>query len=226
MNLYLLDKTTLIHEIVKPGPGVVLLVLTSNVGEVCFLVDTWESFFEIIKKRRSIRKYRKEPVEEEKIQKMLEAARLAPSASNSQAWHFVVVRDKNKIEALSKAAPPGSRFIISWLSGAPVVFVLAMKSALTHAIAGVFGKVLHRLDAGIAGEHLVLAATALGLGTCWIGWFDEKTVRKITGLPAAYQVVAIIGCGYPDEDPAPRSRKNLADITSYEQFNAKNIHDE
>lgn len=189
-------------------------------------MDTWESFFELVRKRRSIRKYRREPVEEEKIERMLEAARLAPSANNSQAWHFIAIRDKKKIEALSRAAPAGSRFIISWLSGAPLVFVVAMKKALTHAIAGVFGNALLRLDAGIAGEHLVLAATALGLGTCWIGWFDDKTVRKITDLPATYQVVAIIGCGYPAEDPAPRPRKTLEDISSHERFNAKKTRHE
>lgn len=181
-----------------------------------------ENFFDVIENRRSIRRFQTREVEQEKVAKMLEAVRLAPSASNSQPWHVVVVRNKATIEALSKAAPAGSRFIISWMASANVVFVLALKRALTHVVAETFGNAIIRLDAGIAGEHLVLAAQAQGLGTCWIGWFNKKTVGKLVGLPDSYEVAAIIACGYPDENPSERPRKPIEEIASFERFRGKN----
>jgi nitroreductase len=108
------------------------------------------------------------------------------------------------------------------MASANVVFVLALKKALTHVVAETFGNTIIRLDAGIAGEHLVLAAQAEGLGTCWIGWFNKKTAGKLVGLPDSYEVVALIACGYPDENPAERPRKSLDEIASFEHFRGKN----
>ena len=184
-------------------------------------MDRYNGFFEIVSMRRSIRKYEDRPVEEEKITKILEAVRLAPSSSNSQPWHVVVVRNKETIQALSKAAPVGSRFVISWMAEAPLVFVLAVQRKLTHRVAGTFGHPNLWLDAGIAGEHLVLAAQALGLGTCWIGWFSEGKVRGLVGLPKTYEVIALIPCGYPAEEPEPRERKRLDEIFSVERFGTR-----
>ena len=181
-------------------------------------MDRWSAFFELVETRRSIRRFEDKEVEEEKIRKILEAFRLAPSSSNSQPWHVVVVRDKEVISALSKAAPLGSRFVISWMAGAPLVFVLTVRRKLTHRVAHVFGHSNLWLDAGIAGEHLILAAHALGLGTCWIGWFSERKVRKLVGLTKSHEVVALIPCGYPAEEPEPRPRKSLEEIFSVERF--------
>jgi len=184
-------------------------------------MDKWNSFFELVSTRRSIRKYADKPVEEEKVQMMLQALRLAPSSSNSQPWHVVAVRDKETIGALSRAAPIGSRKVISWLKGAPLVFVLTVQRKLTHRVSGTFGHNNLGLDAGIGGQHLVLAAHALGLGTCWIGWFNERKVRKLIGLPGSYQVVSLIPCGYPNHAPDPRGRKKLEEIYSVERFGTK-----
>jgi len=189
-------------------------------------MDRWSAFFELVETRRSIRRFEDKEVEEEKIRKMLESLRLAPSSSNSQPWHVVVVRDKEVISALSKAAPLGSRFVISWMSGAPLVFVLTVRRKLTHRVAHVFGHSNLWLDAGIAGEHLVLAAHALGLGTCWIGWFNEKKVRELVDIPRSYEVVALIPCGYPAEEPKPRPRKRLEEIYSIERFGTSDGMDE
>lgn len=181
-------------------------------------MNSWESFFDLVSNRRSVRRFQDKSVEEEKILKMLEALRLAPSSSNSQPWHVVVVRNKANIEALAHAAPIGSRFVISWMSKAPLVFVLLLERKLTHRIAGTFGHANLWLDAGIAGEHLVLAAQALGLGTCWIGWFDSRKVLKILNAPSSHQVAALIACGYPAEKPDARKRKNLSEIHTKEMF--------
>lgn len=181
-------------------------------------MDTWENYMELVSNRRSIRRFQDKPVEEEKVMKMLEAVRLAPSSSNSQPWHVVVVRDKQSIAALSEAAPVGSRFVISWMSGAPLVFALLLERKLSHRIAGAFGHSNLWLDAGIAGEHLVLAAQALGLGTCWVGWFDAAKVRKIMEIPARYEVAALIPCGYAAETPQARKRRQLSEIFSRERF--------
>jgi len=175
-------------------------------------------FFELIKKRRSIRKFADREVEPEKIRKILEAVRIAPSSSNSQPWHVTVVRDKKKIAALSRSAMPGSRFVISWMAGAPLVFVLCVRRKLTHRFSTPFGHQNLWLDAGIAGQHLVLAAQALGLGTCWIGWFTESRIRKLIEVAGNYRVVALIPCGYPDENPKVRPRKPLSDVYSLESF--------
>lgn len=180
----------------------------------------WEDYFELISTRRSIRKFLDKPVEPEKISRMLDAVRLSPSSSNSQPWHVVVVRDRHLIDNISKAAPVGSRFVISWLSGAPLVFVLTVSRRLTHRVAKTFGHSNLWLDAGIAGQQLVLAAQALGLGTCWIGWFDERRIQRLLDLPKSFTIVALLGCGYPAEKPIARSRKPLAEIYSLERFNS------
>lgn len=177
-----------------------------------------KDYFELVRSRRSIRRYKDKAVEPEKIKRILEAVRLAPSSSNSQPWHVVVVRDRVKITALSKAAPVGSRFVISWLVSAPLVFILVVHRKLTHRVAKGFGHFNLWLDAGIAGQHLVLAAHALGLGTCWIGWFSGKRIREMVKLPRNYEVAALIPCGYPDEQPAARQRKSLDEIYSVERF--------
>jgi nitroreductase len=184
-------------------------------------MDRWNGFFNLVGKRRSIRRFQDRQVEDEKVRKMLEALRLAPSSSNSQPWHVVVVKDKETIKALSEAAPAGSRFVISWMAEAPLVFVLAVQRRLTHVVAGTFGHSNLWLDAGIGGEHLVLAAQALGLGTCWIGWFSEKKVRELVGLPRSHEVAALIPCGYPAEEPEPRPRKTLDEISSLERFGTR-----
>jgi nitroreductase len=159
-------------------------------------------FKKVIEKRRSIRKYKNKPIPKETILEILEAARNAPSAAHRQPWHFIVVEDKNKIEKLAKQA---------WAADAPVMIVgLADQEASP-------GWCLN--DLGIAFEHLVLAATNLGLGTCWMGQSNrEELVRDILDIPEKYKVVALTPLGESDETPSPKERKSLEDIVSWEKY--------
>ncbi|MDY7040010.1 MAG: nitroreductase family protein [Chloroflexota bacterium] len=153
---------------------------------------------EAITTRRSVRKYSSRQVEDEKLEQILDAARLAPSWANRQCWRFVVVRDPQNISQLAR--PRGLVTQINrWLKDVPVIVVLCAdpgRSGTRH------NQPYYMLDAGIAGEHLVLAATALGLGTCWIGAFDEAAVKEILDIPAGIRVVTLIAVGYPAEEPA------------------------
>lgn len=140
--------------------------------------------FEAIKARRSVRSYTPEPVPDETLRRLLEAARLAPSAMNYQPWRFIVVRSQ---EARDRIARGGmfARFV----RGAPVVIVAC----------GDTGSRFHVHDTCIALEHLVLAATSEGLGSCWIGSFDEEELREMLGIPGRFSVVALVSIGFPEE---------------------------
>jgi nitroreductase len=154
---------------------------------------------EAIRIRRSIRKYRPEPIPVEKLETILKAARLAPSAGNRQPWCFVVVEDRERRKALAKAANDQT-----FLSDAGAIVVAISdpeKSARWH-----------EKDTMMALEHVVLAATALGYGTCWIGAFDEDAVKSLLKIPANMKVVALLPIGIPDEKPAPRRRRKLSEI--------------
>jgi nitroreductase len=168
--------------------------------------------FEAIEKRRSIRSYESTPVPEEKLEKILEAARLAPSASNVQPRHFIVVTDKERRDAL--AAGMFARF----LKQAPVVIVACgdeKKSPKWYPI-----------DVAIAVENMVLAATGEGLGTCWIGSFNENKVRDALRIPENLRVVVLLAVGYPSGKEGlgskvlrfVRKRKSLDEIVSIEEY--------
>ena len=156
-----------------------------------------------IRDRRSIRKYKPDPVPEKEIGYVLEAARLAPSWGNRQCWRYIVVTD----EALRKRITQRD-----WAAQAPVVIV----GCADPAKAGnKDGKPYYMLDMGISMEHLMLAATERGLGTCWIGGqFDEKTVKEALGVPENIRVVALTPLGYPDEAPPAKERKSMGETIS------------
>ena len=157
--------------------------------------------FEAIKKRRSIRIYQDKPVEEYKLNQLLEAARLAPSAKNRQNWTFIIVRDKQIREQLAHACNE-QKFV----GEAPVV------------IAGVADPILrwYRVDMGIAVEHIALEAMELELGTCWVGAFDEKEVSRILNVPNNLETVILITIGYPKVTPPQTPRKEMQDIVRYD----------
>lgn len=158
-----------------------------------------------IRVRRSIRKYKPEPIPEAKLETILEAGRLAPSAGNRQPWRFVVVQQRERMKALAKAANDQT-----FLGDAGAIVVAACdpeKSARWH-----------EKDTMIAVEHMVLAATALGYGTCWIGAFNEEEVKKLLKIPAEMKVVALLPIGVPDEKPAPRLRKKLSEVFFKEEW--------
>jgi len=170
-----------------------------------------EGLMNIIKKRRSVRAYLDKPVENEKIKQIMEAARLAPSACNSQCWRFVVVKDKYIKDQITDKALGGVLVPNSWAKSAPVIIVAcADLSFIAHRIgAGIKGIEYHLLDMGIAVEHLVLMATELGLGTCWIGWFNERVVRSILKIPRSIKIVALLTLGYPKEELKEHEKQRL-----------------
>ncbi|MFH0848017.1 MAG: nitroreductase family protein [archaeon] len=157
---------------------------------------------EAIRTRRSIRKYKTKPVPEEDIEYVLQAARLAPSWANRQCWRYITITDENLRKKI---------MLRDWAAQAPVVIVGCADPARSG---DKDGKPYYMLDMGISMEHLMLAASERGLGTCWIGGqIDEKTVREVLGIPDNIRVVAMTPLGYPDETPAPKDRKSLEEIT-------------
>jgi nitroreductase len=163
-------------------------------------------FDHVIQKRRSIRKYKGVPVPRESILTILEAARVAPSASHRQPWHFVVVEDKAKIEKLAG----GSK----WAAKAPVMIV-GVADPVTSP-----NWCLN--DMGIAFEHIILTATNLGLGTCWMGQTKKDAeIKALLGIPNELKVVALTPLGEPDEVKEPKDRKSLGEIVSWGKYGGK-----
>jgi nitroreductase len=167
--------------------------------------------FDAIRSRKSVRSYLDKAVEKEKLNRVLEAARMAPSASNRQEWRFVIVTDPEKRRRLAAEA---ARQL--FIAEAPVVIAACAQSD---------GKIMrcgqpcYPIDVAIAIDHLTLTATAEGLGTCWIGSFDPEVVRQILSIPKEIVVVELLPLGYP-EDPQPvaKSRLPLETIALYESW--------
>lgn len=166
---------------------------------------------EAVRKRCSVRGYRDSAVEKEKLEIILEAARLAPSASNRQEWRFIVVRDGDTRKRLMKAAKNQD-----FVAQAPVVIACC---AETDGHAMTCGQLCYPIDVAIAIEHMALAATAEGLGTCWIGAFYEDQVKEILGVPDDVRVVELLTLGYPDKPcRSHKDRLSLEEIVMYEKW--------
>jgi nitroreductase len=145
--------------------------------------------------RRSIRRFKPDPVPESILLKVLEAARLAPSAGNRQPWRFIVIKEASRREDIARAANNQG-----FVGEAPIVIVVLGDSNASRWF---------KQDPMIAAEHICLEAAELGLGTCWIGAFDEKEVKGILNVPDGLSVVCLLPLGFPAESPAARVRKNL-----------------
>jgi nitroreductase len=174
-------------------------------------------FLKLCHKRKSVRRFADRAVERKKIELCLEAARRAPSADNMQPWRFIVFDDAQKRTELVDAIFRGAYTVSKRVAEAPVLICLLIKeNVLVNKVAGaVQGTQLQLVDAGIGGEHFVLAAAEQGLGTCWIGWYDGRALIKHLGLRGrGYKPVALIALGYPASDVSPneRPRKPLSDI--------------
>lgn len=179
-----------------------------------------ESHFLILcLQRRSVRSFGERPVEREKLNRCLEAARLAPSADNGQPWRFVVFDDPEKKAALADTVFKGIFIASKRFAKAPVLVALLLKESflINRLGGGAAGTPFQFIDAGIAGEHFVLAATEQGLATCWIGWFNPKALLRHLGLKRGYRAVALIAVGYPAEELGPRTprRKPLEKIAFF-----------
>ncbi len=180
------------------------------------------AILDVIRQRRSVRHFLDRPVEREKIMMCLEAARLAPSACNSQPWKFVVVDDKQLKDRLCRAAFSGIYLMNSFCKEAPVIVVVVSERAKFLAmIGGLFrGTKYYLIDIGIAGEHFVLQAEELGLGTCWIGWFNERAVKSILNIPQHKKIDILIALGYYASDKVrPKHSRELIDkIASFNSY--------
>lgn len=175
-------------------------------------------FIELVNKRQSDRKYAPKPVAREHILKCLEAARLAPSACNSQPWKFIVVDDRAKLAEMSEAAIGlgMNKFTVQ----VPVLVAVVQENMNLSAKAGsiVKSKDYSMMDLGIAVEHFCLQAAELGLGTCIMGWFDEKKVKKLLGVPRSRRVQLLIALGHPDTPTREKIRKPLEAIASWNGY--------
>lgn len=174
------------------------------------------NFLELAKMRTSCRAYQDRAVPSEILAYCLEAAQAAPSACNQQPWRFVVVETPELRAELSRRGLLAG-IPMPWVAAAPVIVVLcAKKSLMVHGVAAmVSGVHYHLIDIGIAGEHLVLAAAERGLGSCWIGWFNAKQVRRILNLPRSLEPVSLITLGYPAGEPKASNRKPLSEIAEF-----------
>jgi nitroreductase len=167
--------------------------------------------YEAVKTRTSVRAFKAKEVPPECVTRLLEAARLAPSASNRQEWRFIVVRDAGKRKELAAAAR-GQKFV----GAAPVVLVCCAETD-NHKMA--CGQLCYPIDVAIAVDHLTLCAVAEGLGTCWIGAFDENEVKNILSIPRRIRVVALLPIGYPARSStAKKNRLALNEIVKEERW--------
>ncbi len=166
-------------------------------------------FLTLARTRRSIRRYRPDPVPEDLLGKVLEAARWAPSAVNSQPWHFLVVTGAERRAALAERARLLGLLRWKHLAAAPVVIAI---------IGDPRGNRYYTVDCSLAGMSILLAAHSLGLGTCWVGGFTQDQIRGVLGVPADREVVGLITLGYPAENPAPPPRLPLEKLVSREVY--------
>jgi len=165
--------------------------------------------YRVLQDRRSVRKYKPDPVPAEKLERILEAARIAPSWSNLQCWRFIVVSDPEKKKELASGMPDNNPAKRAVGETAPLVLVLC---ADPKESGDQDEKEYYMLDAGLSMQQLMLAAHAEGLGTCWVGWFDEGKVRETCSVPAEYRIVGLTPLGIPEKQPSERPRKEFADI--------------
>lgn len=156
-------------------------------------------FLELVQIRKSVREYKPDPVPVEVLDRCFEAARLAPSACNSQPWSFIAITKPAIIRELAEQAFSGIYSLNSFARNAPViVVVITERSRYTACLGGYFrGTQYNLVDVGIAVEHFILQAASEGLGTCWIGWFNEKALHRILKIPSRKKIDIIITVGYP-----------------------------
>ena len=167
-------------------------------------------FTELVKKRYSVRAYRSDPVEDEKLHLVLEAVRLAPTAANRQPFQFIVIQTAGREADLQRVYRRG------WFVQAPLVICAC--AIPDQAWSRMDGKPYADVDVTIAMDHLILAATEQGLGTCWVAAFDPAAAREVLALPDGVEPIAFTPLGYPADQLGPKQRKSLADLVRYERW--------
>ena len=175
---------------------------------------------EIIAGRQSDRKYDSRPVEQEKLERIIEAARMSPSANNAQPWKFIVVTDPDLIRNISEAAAAKLLGMNGFVAQAPAQIIVVREKAdiQTRAASAIKKRDYSLIDIGIAAENICLQAEAEGLGSCIIGWFDEKTVKKFLGIPSSKRVELIITLGYSLSHKREKKRKPPEVTVSYNKY--------
>ena len=180
------------------------------------------TFQELINHRQSVRKYREKPVEPWKIEKIIEAVHIAPSACNSQPWKLIIVDEPDLKNEVAKATFSKTVAFNKFAVEAPVIAVLVIEKA--KLIAQIGGSIKNQeypmYDIGIAAAHFCLQAEELGLGTCMIGWFDQKKIQQLLKIPEKRKVGLIITLGYPPEDYKMRNkiRKPVEEICGFNRY--------
>lgn len=179
------------------------------------------TFLELANKRFSARDYKQTSVAKADIEKCIEAARIAPSACNSQPWKFIVINEPQLKDKTTEIAFKSLIGMNQFVSKAPVLIIItAEKQNLTAKIGNIVKKKDFRLfDIGIAAEHFCLQAAELGLATCMLGWFNEKKTKKLLSIPASKNIELMISLGYSTSDSAPqKNRKQLSQILAYNSY--------
>jgi nitroreductase len=179
-----------------------------------------KKILELIVSRQSDRKYREKPVEKEKLDRIIEAGRMAPSACNAQPWKFIVVNEPELLLKIAEAASAKLIGMNSFVGQAPLlIIVIREQPNFTSKIGGTIkSKDYSLIDIGIASENICLQAEAEGLGSCMIGWFDERMLRKILGIPRSKRVELIITLGYSLSDKRVKRRKPSEVTVSYNKY--------
>jgi nitroreductase len=179
-------------------------------------------FLDLVKNRQSVRKYTSDPVEKDKLERCLEAARLAPSASNSQPWTYIVVDDPQLREKVARhtfdPVLSFNRFVVE--ANVLVVIVLEKAKMITRLGAKVKNREFPLIDIGIAAEHFCLQAAEDGMGTCMLGWFNESAIKKFLKIPNSKRIGLIITVGYPPKDYRIRNktRKPFEQVVRYNSY--------
>ncbi len=167
-------------------------------------------FLELIEKRYSVRAYSQDNVEEEKLHAVLEAARLAPTSVNYQPFQIIVIHTKGREEELNRIYPA------EWFVQPPII--ISICAVPDKAWTRRDGKNFVDIDATIVMDHIILAATSLGLGTCWIGAFDAEAAKEVLNLPEGIEPVVFTPLGYPADEPPVKSRKDMSELVRYEHW--------
>ncbi|MBD3211439.1 MAG: nitroreductase [Candidatus Lokiarchaeota archaeon] len=169
-------------------------------------------FYEVLKNRRSYRFYETKMPEQEQIERVLDAARLAPTWANFQGVEYIIVQEPDNVNKIWKAIGQKNKF-----ETAPM-FIVGIISP-SDSGKNMNGEKYYGVDFGICFEHLILAATAEGLGSCWIGWFNEEKIKEILEIPKKYKVLGLTPLGYPKKEKGSvKDRKSLDEIIHKEEF--------
>jgi nitroreductase len=179
-----------------------------------------EETLKLICQRQSDRAYSDSPVEKEKLDRIIEAARMSPSACNAQPWKFIVVNEPGLRSEVAEAASSKVLGMNGFTQQAPILIVVVRERP--NLVTGVGGKIKHKdyslIDTGIAAENICLQAAAEGLGSCMLGWFDEARVKKLLSIPGRVRAELIITIGYPAKPYRQKRRRDLSEVVSYNKY--------